>query len=42
MPGQQGVLNDTQIWQIVTFLSRMHQLPASAQQEFKTYAPAGK
>jgi mono/diheme cytochrome c family protein len=42
MPGQQGVLNDTQTWQIVTFLSRMHVLPASAVQEFKKFEPAAK
>jgi len=39
MPGQEGVLSDTQVWQIVAFLSHMHALPASAQQEFKKYTP---
>ncbi len=42
MPGQEGVLSDTQVWQIVAFFSRMHVLPASAQQEFKKYAPPAK
>ena len=42
MPGQEGVLNDTQVWQIVAFLSHMHLLPASAQQEFKKSAPPAK
>jgi FixJ family two-component response regulator len=32
------VLNDTQVWQIIAFLSRMHVLSASAQQEFKKSA----
>jgi mono/diheme cytochrome c family protein len=39
MPGQESVLSDTQVWQIVMFLSRMHLLPASAEQEFKKSAP---
>ncbi len=42
MPGQQGVLNDTQIWQIVTFLSRMHVLPDSAKQVFTKVGGSAK
>jgi len=35
MPAHQGILDDTQIWEVISFLTHMHQLPASAQQEFK-------
>ena len=42
MPGQEGILSDTQVWQLVAFLSRTHVLPASAQQEFKISAPPTK
>lgn len=42
MPGQEGVLTDTQVWQIAAFLSRMHVLPMSAQQEFIKSVPRAK
>jgi mono/diheme cytochrome c family protein len=42
MPGQEGVLSDTQVWQIVAFFSRMHVLPASAREVFKKSVPPAK
>jgi mono/diheme cytochrome c family protein len=34
MPGWKNVLTDQQIWQVVTFLSRMNRLPAAARSVF--------
>ena len=34
MPGWKNVLTDQQIWQLVTFLSHMHELPPAAKQVF--------
>ena len=34
MPGWKTVLTDQQLWQLVTFLSHMHNLPAAAKQVF--------
>jgi mono/diheme cytochrome c family protein len=34
MPGWKGALTDQQIWQLVTFLSHMHELPPAAKQVF--------
>jgi thiosulfate dehydrogenase len=34
MPSWKGILTDQQIWQLVTFLSHMHELPAAAKQVF--------
>jgi mono/diheme cytochrome c family protein len=35
MPGWKSVLSDQQIWQVVTFLSHMNDLPAAAKQVFR-------
>jgi mono/diheme cytochrome c family protein len=34
MPGWKNVLSEQEIWKLVTFLSHMHNLPASAKQVF--------
>jgi hypothetical protein len=34
MPGWKNVLSEQQIWQLVTFLSHMHDLPPAAQHVF--------
>jgi mono/diheme cytochrome c family protein len=34
MPGWKGALTEQQIWQLVTFLSHMHELPPAAKQVF--------
>jgi len=34
MPGWKNVLNEHQLWQLVTFLSHMHQLPPAVRQVF--------
>jgi thiosulfate dehydrogenase len=39
MPGWKNVLTDQQIWQLVTFLSHMHNLPPAAKQVFAETAP---
>ena len=39
MPGWKNVLSDQQLWQLVTFLSRMNELPPSAKQIFAETAP---
>lgn len=39
MPGWKNVLSDQQIWQTVTFLSHMHDLPPAAKQVFTETAP---
>jgi hypothetical protein len=39
MPGWKNVLSDLQIWQTVTFLSHMHDLPPAAKQVFGETAP---
>ena len=39
MPGWKNVLSDHQLWQLVTFLSRMNELPPSAKQVFTEAAP---
>jgi hypothetical protein len=39
MLGWQNVLTVQQIWQTVTFLSHMHELPPSAKQVFMETAP---
>jgi mono/diheme cytochrome c family protein len=39
MPGWKNVLTDQQIWQTVTFLSHMHELPPAAKQVFAETAP---
>jgi mono/diheme cytochrome c family protein len=39
MPGWQNVLNEQQIWQTVTFLSHMHELPPGAKQVFMEVVP---
>ena len=39
MPGWKNVLTDQQIWQLVTFLSHMHDLPPAAKQVFAETAP---
>lgn len=39
MPGWKTVLNEQQTWQLVTFLSHMHELPVSAKQVFMDTAP---
>jgi mono/diheme cytochrome c family protein len=39
MPGWKTVLSEQQIWQLVTFLSQMHQLPAASAQVFTETAP---
>jgi mono/diheme cytochrome c family protein len=39
MPGWKIVLSEQQIWQTVTFLSHMHDLPPAAKQVFKETAP---
>lgn len=39
MPSWKIVLSEQQIWQTVTFLSHMHDLPPSAKQVFKETAP---
>jgi len=44
MPGWKNVLSEQQIWQLVTFLSKMHELPAGAKSVFaggeQTQAPS--
>lgn len=40
MPAWDRTFNDTQIWQVVTFLSNMEKLPATAQAVFGPDAPA--
>jgi thiosulfate dehydrogenase len=39
MPGWKNVLSEQQIWQMVTFLSHMHDLPTAAKQVFAETAP---
>ena len=39
MPGWKNVLSERQIWQTVTFLSHMHDLPPAAKQVFAENAP---
>jgi thiosulfate dehydrogenase len=39
MPGWKTVLTDHQLWQLVTFLSHMHNLPPAANQLFAEPAP---
>src|SRR3984893_7902752 len=39
MPGWKNVLKEQQIWQTVTFLSHMHDLPPAAKQVFQETAP---
>jgi mono/diheme cytochrome c family protein len=39
MPGWKSVLAEQQIWQLVTFLSHMHDLPPEAKQVFAETAP---
>jgi mono/diheme cytochrome c family protein len=39
MPGWKNVLTEQQIWQTVTFLSHMHDLPPAAKQVFTETAP---
>jgi thiosulfate dehydrogenase len=39
MPGWKNVLSDQQLWQLVTFLSHMNELPPSAKQVFTETAP---
>jgi hypothetical protein len=34
MPAWNKTLNDTQMWQLVTFLSNIEKLPAAAKREF--------
>lgn len=42
MPGWKNVLTDQQIWQLVTFLSHMHDLPPAAKQVFAETAPGAQ
>jgi mono/diheme cytochrome c family protein len=39
MPGWKNVLTEQQIWQTVTFLSHMHDLPPAVKQIFAETAP---
>ncbi|MGC1484085.1 MAG: c-type cytochrome [Candidatus Acidiferrum sp.] len=39
MPGWKNVLNDRQLWQLVTFLSHMHDLPPAAKQMLSDVPP---
>ena len=39
MPGWKNVLSEQQVWQTVTFLSHMHDLPPAAKQVFTEIAP---
>jgi thiosulfate dehydrogenase len=39
MPGWKNVLSDQQTWQLVTFLSHMHDLPPAAKQVFAETTP---
>ena len=39
MPAWNSLLNETQTWQVVTFLSHMDKLPPAIQQEFTRPAP---
>ena len=39
MPGWKNVLSEHQIWQLVTFLSHMHDLPPAAKQVFADTTP---
>jgi mono/diheme cytochrome c family protein len=39
MPGWKSVLSEQEIWQAVTFLSHMHDLPPAAKQVFTETAP---
>jgi thiosulfate dehydrogenase len=39
MPGWKNVLNDQQLWQLVTFLSHMSDLPPAAKQVFSETGP---
>jgi thiosulfate dehydrogenase len=39
MPGWKNVLSEQQAWQLVTFLSHMHDLPAAAKQVFAEAGP---
>jgi thiosulfate dehydrogenase len=39
MPGWKNVLSDQQLWQLVTFLSHMSELPPAAKQVFSAAAP---
>jgi thiosulfate dehydrogenase len=39
MPGWKNVLSDQQLWQLVTFLSHMNELPPSAKQVFTETVP---
>lgn len=39
MPGWKNVMNDQQIWQMVTFLSHMSNLPSAAKQVFVDSVP---
>ena len=40
MPAWSGTLNDTQTWQLVTFLSNTEKLPPAAQKELEPAATA--
>jgi thiosulfate dehydrogenase len=42
MPGWKNVLNDQQLWQLVTFLSHMSDLPPAAKQVFTDAPPQGQ
>jgi mono/diheme cytochrome c family protein len=42
MPGWKNVLSDQQIWQLVTFLSHMSELPPAAKQVFSEPAAQGQ
>jgi mono/diheme cytochrome c family protein len=39
MPGWKTILSEQQIWQVVTFLSHMHDLPHAAEDVFSESAP---
>jgi mono/diheme cytochrome c family protein len=39
MPGWKNILSDQQLWQLVTFLSHMHDLPPAAKQVFAETPP---
>jgi mono/diheme cytochrome c family protein len=41
MPAWNKTLNDTQIWQVVTFMSNIEKLPAPAKKVFEFSPPAG-
>jgi mono/diheme cytochrome c family protein len=41
MPAWNKTLNDTQIWEIVTFMSNVEKLPPTAKKVFEFNPPAG-